>query len=174
MKIVIALCLVGAAAMEFNKAGCAGGPRPLYCPLKGFKNWTQIEDSCFMFFADAKSFEDAEKMCRCQSESAHLASVHSVCENTGVFKLIHKHSKSHARTWLGGFRFPQSNAFMWIDGSSWSYENWSPGNPDNTKGKEHCIEMNWSKNEKWNDHVCTELKPFVCKIRIPTAEESRD
>ncbi|MBN3300993.1 lectin [Amia ocellicauda] len=168
MKILIALFLVGAAAMEFNKAhsGCAGQHRPSHCPLIGFKDWSQIGDSCFKYFGDSKSFLDAEIFCRCQSKSAHLASVHSACENKQLFKLIHHHNKHEPRTWLGGFRFPQSKMFMWIDGSNWSYENWTPGNPSNYKGEEHCTEMNWSENEKWNDHSCNERKPFVCMVPL--------
>ncbi|MBN3300994.1 LECA protein, partial [Amia calva] len=164
MKSLYLLCLVGAVAIASTAdlSDCAAGSCPRRCP----RRWTRIGSSCFRFFGASKSFIQAELTCRAQRRSAHLASVHSRYENRQIFRLIKRNNCANPRTWLGGFRFPQSNTFLWIDGSNWRYENWTPGNPSNYRGQEHCTEMNWWLTAKWNDHGCNELKPFVCRFPL--------
>ncbi|XP_066574618.1 galactose-specific lectin nattectin [Amia ocellicauda] len=176
MKSLYLLCLVGTVAMASTTdlPDCAAGSCTARCPVWGFRHWRRVGRSCFHYFNTAKSFIQAELTCRAQRRSAHLASVHSRYEDRQIFLLISRSNRRNPRTWLGGFRFPQSNKFMWIDGSNWTYENWTPGNPNNEYLEEHCTEMNWSQNEKWNDHDCNNLKPFVCRFPLRRAEENKE
>ena len=39
--------------------------------------------------------------------------------------------------------FCQEGLWLWSDGSRFYYTSWSPGQPDNNGGAEHCIDMNF-------------------------------
>ena len=42
----------------------------------------------------------------------------------------------------------------------------SVGEPNNAGGQEWCVELLTSKDNKWNDHSCTQLNDgYICKKR---------
>ena len=41
-------------------------------------------------------------------------------------------------TWIGLRDNGRGKNWHWTDGSSLSYKNWSPGNPNNFNGNQHC------------------------------------
>lgn len=61
--------------------------------------------------------------------------------------------------WLGLRKEKAQSPFQWLDGSSLygSYTNWSPGEPNDSTGRELCTEMLVSGqygSHKWNDVRC--------------------
>jgi len=59
--------------------------------------------------------------------------------------------------------------FVWkfINGDqrSMGYTNWDSGQPDNSDGKEACVNL-WKKyGYKWNDEPCGHRYCFVCEER---------
>uniref|UniRef100_UPI0037E9C5DB galactose-specific lectin nattectin-like n=1 Tax=Semicossyphus pulcher TaxID=241346 RepID=UPI0037E9C5DB len=129
-------------------------PAPTCAP-----GWTQFGSRCFIFFGEAKMWIDAEQACN--DIGGNLASLHSAAENdflrdhtTRVSNNIHKH------TWIGGHDAVQEGRWMWSDGTTFKYERWGTGEPNNHLG-EDCVEMNF-RVSYWNDLPCHHQRPFVC------------
>ena len=63
--------------------------------------------------------------------------------------------------------------FKFIDGSSLTYTNWHPGQPNNAYGGQDCGEL--LGTDKWQDGDCEDERYFVCNLYnipqfIPTPE----
>uniref|UniRef100_A0A8C9Z858 Galactose-specific lectin nattectin-like n=1 Tax=Sander lucioperca TaxID=283035 RepID=A0A8C9Z858_SANLU len=124
--------------------------------------WTQFGSRCFSFNFKGKSWVDAENFCK--SKGGNLASIHSVEEYEFLRTFINQISGENRRTWMGGFDSVKEGEWMWSDGSTFDYKSWAPGQPDNTGGIEHCLEMNYQG--KWNDNLCPKILPFLCSKNL--------
>lgn len=51
--------------------------------------------------------------------------------------------------------------FKWVTGSNLEYNNFWPGEPNNSGGKEDCAEMRYSG--LWNDVSCNKEQYFICE-----------
>ncbi len=128
--------------------------------------WTSFGNHCYLFVTDAKTFDEAEQYCQGLSRlgrPSHLASIMSQEENDFLFLLATlMNGGVYQLTWLGYRRDSTTGSFAWIDGSpSMTYINWGPNEPNNSAGKEDCVEM-WDTS-MWNDETCTESRRFICK-----------
>ena len=58
--------------------------------------------------------------------------------------------------------------WSWDDGSTWSYTNWGPNEPNNLNDGEDCIITNWFDNlgGQWNDASCNHVANTLCFIKI--------
>ena len=61
--------------------------------------------------------------------------------------------------WVGGYRTGSGNDFEWEDGSSWDYDNWAPGQPDNSNGNQDHVLIHWS-GSMWDDNGPEQL--LIC------------
>ncbi|CAJ0601368.1 unnamed protein product [Cylicocyclus nassatus] len=147
------------------------------CPGHCDSGWNYFRetDSCYKNFYWS-SFNDAESLC--QVIGGHLVSIHSLSENAFVADLaktgLNWSDKNHL-TWIGLRRADYVNGFewFWTDGSSVDFFAWAPGEPDNSYGRERCVQLYSDSNtgreyalmhQKWNDYTCTEImRSFVCK-----------
>ncbi|XP_075993516.1 galactose-specific lectin nattectin-like [Genypterus blacodes] len=125
-----------------------------FCP----SGWSLFGTRCFNYFGIGKIWVDAELAC--QAIGGNLASVHSAGEDAFLRNLIFNKSGSHRRTWIGGSDAVKEGVWLWSDGSKFVFKRWLPGQPGNTGGKEHCMEMNIGN--KWNDVQCIVAYPFIC------------
>ncbi|MBN3326655.1 LADD protein, partial [Atractosteus spatula] len=123
-------------------SGCADGEL-CPCPIHGFNHWIKIGKSCFKYYGHPEPFLQAEDHCKSYEKRAHLASIHSKTENHQIYRLISARNHTYPRTWIGGYRFPGVSSFRWIDGSTWNYHNWYPGEPNNQCWREYCTEINY-------------------------------
>ncbi|CAI5451626.1 unnamed protein product [Caenorhabditis angaria] len=149
-------------------------PAPTPCPPKVCapacdQGWTYLQttDSCYHVYHNLK-WQDAEAACVLLD--AHLASIHSLIENTLVNNLAAcgvKEGNPKDLAWIG---LHQTNGkdWVWTDGTPTDYLNWAPKQPDNP-GKELCVETapdlshdKWYEN--WNNEACnTVMRAYVCK-----------
>ena len=68
---------------------------------------------------------------------------------------------------------------MYTDGTSFCFENWHDGNPDNSGGTEDCVEHH---NGQWNDNTCSKDTDYApaCRdwrslaVRASDAQAVRD
>ncbi|VDM77470.1 unnamed protein product [Strongylus vulgaris] len=154
---------------------CPTPPRqPGHCE----SGWAYFDktDSCYRRFVWA-NFENAEEVC--VSNGGHLASIHSAEENTFVNDISESgmdYSDDGSLTWIGltQANYPSSTVWTWTDGTPFDYKNWAPGEPNNSKGVEHCVQIQSdyvgkdpSKDtsyRRWNDMACsTNMRSYVCK-----------
>ncbi|XP_014835682.1 PREDICTED: ladderlectin-like, partial [Poecilia mexicana] len=107
--------------------------------------WTKINGRCFRYVAIPMTWANAEK--NCLSMGANLASVHNAYEYRRVQALIRAATCSCREAWLGGSDAQQERTWLWSDGSPMRYTNWCRGEPNNYKGSQHCLQMNWTGKE---------------------------
>ncbi|KAG9330489.1 hypothetical protein JZ751_024203, partial [Albula glossodonta] len=140
------------------------------CKKANGTNWYKVGSYCVKHFKGPVNFGVAESNCARQAPGGHLVSLHNEEENSAVHCIIMKYSASSPRTWMGGLQIPSTKTYIWTDGSPWDYQAWVPGEPKQTNS-EHCVEMNWKENEKWNDVKCLEELGYVCAFKPQAATE---
>ena len=91
---------------------------------------------------------DALKVC--QNMGANMVKITTDEENT-FLNNISKRDKQYAVFWIGLTRGPY-NRFYWFDGSRPGYTKWDAGEPNNSEGREHCVDV-W-RSGRWNDLSC--------------------
>lgn len=131
------------------------------------KGWSQLQHKCYRYFEVQKTGFEAEIYCRV-SAKAEPVSIHSAEENDFVNELCFR-KNSHRACWIGGFRAANgSDEFAWSDGSEWSYEKWSTGEPD-WPLQQHCVLIGFHGHAKWISHFCNmeESKfPVICQKKF--------
>ena len=101
---------------------------------------------------------------KCRDEGGYLAEINDAGENI-FFKEQAKSLNDHF--WLGGSDQLEEKDWIWVTSrthfSSGLYTDWYAGQPSNTGGKEHCLDLrvDWYR---WNDAPCSELNRYVCEI----------
>ena len=91
-----------------------------------------------------------------------MVSIHSGKQNDFIVGLV---KASQESVWIGGNRACDNcNDFIWSDGTSWDYDDWYPGEPNNLE-EEGYVEMYINANEKgkWNDEDGPDSHVFICK-----------
>ncbi|XP_037330723.2 ladderlectin-like [Pungitius pungitius] len=129
------------------------------CPIF----WYSFQGRCYKYFATRVTWADAE--IHCVSLGTNLVSIHSQEEQSFVEYLIKNFDPAEGYTWFGLSDTQKEGAWMWSDGSRVDFTFWGHGQPDNTGGKEHCVQTNSSHVQRWNDYACSTLLSFVCASR---------
>ncbi|XP_063040772.1 ladderlectin-like [Engraulis encrasicolus] len=149
--------LVVRSQSSTNASSCSGGSLPtLPCP----DGWEQYGERCYKFISTARSWAEAERFCVLLG--GNLASVHSIAEYHYIQGLIVTATHGAPLTWLGGTDAQQESIWLWSDGSRLTFLHWHPGQPDNYRGVEHCLQINFGGGLLWSDLVCSTLLPSVC------------
>ncbi|XP_028447342.1 galactose-specific lectin nattectin-like [Perca flavescens] len=125
------------------------------CP----SGWTQLGSRCFAFYNQAKTWADAEFLCR--GAGGHLASIRSAEEHAFLKNYINQVTGTQKTSWIGGTDAVQLFTWLWTDRSHFTYKSWNAGEPNNYGGAEFCIVMNWG-GANWNDWGCNKQASFVC------------
>ncbi|WKY03849.1 hypothetical protein Q1695_005086 [Nippostrongylus brasiliensis] len=156
-------------------AGCPSLPPTVgHCD----SGWAYLDktDSCYRYFLWA-TFDNAEMVC--MSLGGHLTSIHSDEENifvADISKAGVEYKKPADLTWIGlkQTNFPANTTWTWTDGTPVDYLSWAPGQPDDKKDREHCVQThsdylgrNPAKDnnyQHWSDVECTlDTRAYVCK-----------
>lgn len=67
--------------------------------------------------------------------------------------------------WIGLSDLKTEGQFLWESTSEpISFNNWGPHDPNNIKGIEHCVLINWER--QWVDAPCNWKKTFVCQGKL--------
>ncbi|XP_041823304.1 lactose-binding lectin l-2-like [Melanotaenia boesemani] len=130
------------------------------CPMF----WYSFNSRCYKYFASRMTWADAE--IHCMSQGANLVSIHSMDEYHFVQSLIKNFDHAQGHTWIGLSDTHKEGTWMWSDGTKVDFTIWSERQPDNFKGREHCVHTNFF-GPRWNDIRCSYTYTSVCATRIP-------
>ncbi|XP_072232975.1 galactose-specific lectin nattectin-like [Leuresthes tenuis] len=125
--------------------------------------WTNVNGRCFIYIPKPMSWAQAER--NCISMGGHLASVHNAQEYHDIQRLILTATHASKQTWIGGSDAQQNGVWLWTDGSSFGFAYWCEGEPNNYRGWQHCLQINYSDSKCWDDQTCSVRLPSVCSIR---------
>ncbi|XP_026181790.1 type-2 ice-structuring protein-like [Mastacembelus armatus] len=118
-------------------------------------DWDPINFRCFKYVPKAMTWADAQKNCR--SYKANLAYVRDAKENGKIQEMI----RQGKAAWIGSTDAQKEGCWSWVDGSTFTYANWAPGQPDNYQGNENCLQIS-TEGKQWSDVNCDQLLPSVC------------
>lgn len=117
----------------------------------------EADDKKVIYCGDYKSWFQAQEVC--QSVASDLFSVRSNKENRAIMAIVDAYE---ATLWVGMSDVADEGTWEWVDGSSVSYTNWAPGEPNNYGNDEDCLEVGYYASGAWNDNACSAQHPFVC------------
>ncbi|VDH97392.1 Hypothetical predicted protein [Mytilus galloprovincialis] len=66
--------------------------------------------------------------------------------------------------WLGGTDIDNEGDWMWSTSQTEiTFADWGDGQPSNSDGNEHCLQMKYEYGLTWNDDPCIYTKRFICE-----------
>ena len=97
----------------------------------------------------------------------NLVTINDAAENAWVFNMWGDHF-----LWIGLNDVQNEGTFVWVSGETPSYTNWAPGEPNNSNGDEHYVNMypNTFSTGEWND--CdngVRCSPFFGVVEVASA-----
>ncbi|XP_055999472.1 galactose-specific lectin nattectin-like isoform X2 [Ostrea edulis] len=130
------------------------------CP----RGWNKHGKSCYMLNTRNLTWTAADKFCR--NLSAKLAEIGMKSENDFIENIL-KNNSDTERAWLGGIRAANGVSWIWsFSEIPLSYKNWGKGEPNNAKGTEDCLEIEGTRNRRWNDTPCTFSAASLCEKEL--------
>ncbi|XP_067653958.1 perlucin-like isoform X1 [Haliotis asinina] len=130
------------------------------CPL-GFVHYRR---SCYWFSVVKGSFVEAHGYC--QYLGSHLATIESRDEDSFIRGHVLRHGKAE-KYWLGGTDLNLEGKWLWEGQRPFGFRNWIPGQPDNWKHHEHCLEIRKHHHHYlWNDFECHVPLHFICEKEL--------
>ncbi|XP_072922847.1 alpha-N-acetylgalactosamine-specific lectin-like isoform X2 [Hemitrygon akajei] len=131
------------------------------------ENWFNYSllNSCYRFFSDRKTWEEAQDFCNQDQCCGQLASVYSAEHNTFISNVIKFVKQSRPKAWIGLNDICKEGNFTWIDGTDYTYSDWNRDQPDNYKN-EDCVHIHHGGSSKWNDYPCNMELGFVCAYKL--------
>ncbi|PAA81135.1 hypothetical protein BOX15_Mlig013028g3 [Macrostomum lignano] len=129
-------------------------------------------DSCYFAANSTVRVSASTAQIECQRlYRSNLVSILTQSEQNFVAGLINskvQQSGTRRDYWIGLLR-SSTGGFEWNDLSPLGYVYWSLNEPSNTPN-ENCVEM-YESNKKWNDHYCSKLNSYVCKMpKLPSTD----
>ncbi|XP_061758500.1 lithostathine-1-like isoform X2 [Nerophis ophidion] len=120
------------------------------CP----EGWTQLDDHCYVFQDDLRTFADAESVCNVLG--GNLVSITSYVDNLVVVALAKEGGV--AFTWIGLHDAIEKGDFLWTDGTDFEFDNFAENQPDFDGA---CVELSVADGTFF-DKDCTFEQSSVC------------
>ena len=93
----------------------------------------------------------------CIANGGNLAIINNASENTFLANILTQQS-----AWIGCSDSAVEGTFEWVDGSSLSYTNWYPGQPNDFNNNQDYVEM--LNNGQWNDQYNHYALEYIMEI----------
>ncbi|XP_061910719.1 galactose-specific lectin nattectin-like [Entelurus aequoreus] len=118
----------------------------LKCP----EGWTQLDDRCYIFQGENRTYAHAESICN--TFGGHLASIHSELENKLVIELLLEACADYA--WIGLYGAVKDGSYLWTDGSKVDFADFA-------------AELSYKDCDGvWDSDYLTNKNPFVCSKQL--------
>ena len=111
-----------------------------------------MNNTCSLYFINPQFMTGPQAQAYAQSFGANLISVQSSAENADLVQALSNQGFAGQVIWIGYSDATNEGTFTWYDGSSVSYTNWAPGEPNNA-GDEDCTQI--YPDGSWNDLNCS-------------------
>ncbi|KAM9277438.1 C-type lectin-like [Cariama cristata] len=132
------------------------------CP----QNWLYYRGYCYGYFAERRTWDEAENECMRYGPMGRLASIHSEGASRVLARYVAK-QKDGASTWIGLQDEEHTRRWKWSDSSVFDYQCWARGQPNNLWNKEDCVVLErLSGFEFWHDYPCDSKFPFLCQHQL--------
>ncbi|XP_063816733.1 pulmonary surfactant-associated protein D-like [Pseudophryne corroboree] len=95
----------------------------------------------------------------CARAGGQLPSPVNAEENQAILDI---RKKSPIAIFLGINDVQKEGTFKYPNGENIVYSNWHPGEPNNERGAEVCVEM--YDTGRWNDENCAEMRRIICEF----------
>ena len=122
---------------------------------------TEYNGHYYKIFESSGTWDAAKK--KCEDLGGYLVCITDAKEQQFITGL----NSGNSRLWIGGTRDDAFN-WRWVSGETWSYENWQPGEPNNSSNvisNENCAAI-WDSAGQWNDlnnDNTGEQNGFICE-----------
>ncbi|NXI77609.1 REG4 protein, partial [Rhipidura dahli] len=128
-----------------------------YCP----DGWYYYRLSCFKYFPDPRTWDDAERQCQDIQKGAHLAWVEDHFEGLTLARAVSYYQRVQP-VWIGLQRSKESQAWQWTSGSNYSIATGMPGNGARGGG---CATLTHESGfSTWSSADCSQKLHYICKF----------
>ncbi|KAB0389673.1 hypothetical protein E2I00_010245 [Balaenoptera physalus] len=128
-----------------------------YKKVELFPSGRGVGEKIFKTGGFEKTFQDAQQVCT--QAGGQVASPRSEAENEALTQLVNDLNKA---AYLSMTNDKKEGRFTYPTGEPLVYSNWAPGEPNNSRGSENCVEI--YSNGKWNDRACGEQRLVICEF----------
>ncbi|MGB1275381.1 MAG: lectin-like protein [Nannocystaceae bacterium] len=112
-------------------------------------------DGSVYFFCDFNErWQDARDYCS-EAFGVDLVSIAKEPEDTFI-----KDNIGFAGRWIGANDLDEEDAWQWVDGSDFDFDDWGWGQPANWVGNEDCAQAN---SNRWEAENCDSDLRFICE-----------
>jgi hypothetical protein len=136
------------AAPPADAAPCVGGARTAVDPATGH---------CYILFTGQLIWGTARDACRGLDPPAELVTISSAEENALVGELA-----GGQVPWLGANDIDVEDAFEWVSGEFFGYENWDTDEPTLGDDTSDCVLMD-PADDRWQDRPCGQQHDRICE-----------
>ncbi|KAM9238740.1 regenerating islet-derived protein 4 [Leptosomus discolor] len=157
--------MVAAARLTLLLLGCVGLLQPAgawyinYCP----KGWSYYKLSCFKYFRQLRSWDEAESQCQASHADGHLAWVDEPREAATLKKVISYYQRVQP-VWFGLHYGHKNRAWQWATGDKYSIATGLAGN--SAHGGTCGMLTHLSDFTMWSSANCTQKHHFICKFNF--------
>ncbi|VDI31643.1 perlucin-like protein [Mytilus galloprovincialis] len=118
--------------------------------------WKSFKDSCYLFVDNFMDWYDSQA--DCVRRGGHLVDIVDAEENEFIHSNLHDYWNWHH---IGLSDTIDEGTFKWVTGTAMEYDNFWPGEPNDSRGAEDCAEMRYSG--LWNDVSCYKNQYYICE-----------
>ncbi|NWU97636.1 REG4 protein, partial [Upupa epops] len=129
-----------------------------YCP----QGWNYYKLSCFKYFRQPKSWDEAERHCQTTHSGAHLAWVEEPREAHTLRQVISFYQRVHP-VWLGLHYGQESQTWQWASGNKYSISH-SGLAGNGAQGGTCGVLTHTSGFTVWSSTSCEEPHHYICKF----------
>ncbi|XP_041885753.1 regenerating islet-derived protein 4 [Corvus kubaryi] len=155
--------MAAAARLALLLLGCVGllhgvdGRYINYCP----DGWSYYGLSCFKYFSEPRTWDEAERQCQGVKKGAHLAWVEDAYEGLILARAISYYQRAQP-VWIGLQKSKESQAWQWTSGNNYSVATGMPGN--GARGGRCAVLTHQSGFSTWSSADCSRKHHYVCKF----------
>ena len=118
----------------------------------------------YQLVTEAQSWESAKAVCK--TKGGYLTDILDAGEVEAIKKtmLLAGSTVTYDQVWIGANDLKKEGTWVWDhSGAELQYTDWYAGEPNNG-GRENCATILPKRDMKWNDMVCDQKLPFICKV----------